>query len=306
MTTNKINIALCADKNYLEPLETLLKSICYHNSQVHIYIIHTNIPEDWLITQAQNLAKFNNHLSPIWLNDDSPAIQCLNQKIMLNSSFIHELLKTLPKSSKHINELTYARFLIPELIHEERVLYLDSDIVVNTSLTDLFNIDMRDHPIAAVEDYFLSNKKISHSYKMDIPEELKPCISYKGEEIFKPYFNAGVILWDLVKCRQENIAYNLLLAASYYQGVIYADQDILNFVFFKRWVMLDVRCNVQANYNFTFLSLVTESPWIIHYVTDRKPWIPEYKEETIFHPVYHHYKNLTWQNIQEYYLSKNQ
>ena len=46
MTTNKINIALCADKNYLEPLETLLKSICYHNSQVHIYIIHTDIPED--------------------------------------------------------------------------------------------------------------------------------------------------------------------------------------------------------------------------------------------------------------------
>lgn len=306
MTTNKINIALCADKNYLEPLETLLKSICYHNSQVHIYIIHTDIPEDWFIKQAQNLAKFNNQISSIWLNEANPAIQCLNQKIMLNSSFIHELLKTLPKSSKHINELTYARFLIPELIHEERVLYLDSDIVVNTSLTDLFNIDMRDHPIAAVEDYFLSNKKISHWYKMDIPEELKPCISYKGEEIFKPYFNAGVILWDLVKCRQENIAYNLLLAASYYQGVIYADQDILNFVFFKRWVMLDVRCNVQANYNFTFLSLVTESPWIIHYVTDRKPWIPEYKEETIFHPVYHHYKNLTWQNIQEYYLSKNQ
>jgi len=46
MTTNKINIALCADKNYLEPLETLLKSICYHNSQVYIYIIHTDIPED--------------------------------------------------------------------------------------------------------------------------------------------------------------------------------------------------------------------------------------------------------------------
>ena len=56
------------------------------------------------------------------------------------------------------------------------MLYLDSDIVVNASLTDLFNIDMRDHPIAAVEDYFLSNKKISHWYKMDIPAELKSCI----------------------------------------------------------------------------------------------------------------------------------
>jgi raw score 4.09 len=306
MTTNKINIALCADKNYLEPLETLLKSICYHNSQVYIYIIHTDIPEDWLITQAQNLAKFNNQLSPIWLNEANPNIQRLNQKIMPNSLAINEIIKQLPNKLKHVNELTYARFLIPELIQEDRVLYLDSDIVVNASLTDLFNIDMRDYPIAAVEDYFLSNEKISHSYKMDIPAELKSCISYKGEEIFKPYFNAGVILWNLAKCRQENIVYNLLLAASYYQGVIYADQDILNFVFFKRWVMLDARCNVQANYEFTFLPLVTESPWIIHYITDKKPWIPEYKDETIFHPVYHHYKNLTWQSIQEYCLSKNQ
>ena len=74
MITNKINIALCEDKNYLEPVETLLKSICYHNSQVYIYIIHTDIPEDWFVTQAQNLAKFNNQLSSIWLNQTNPDI----------------------------------------------------------------------------------------------------------------------------------------------------------------------------------------------------------------------------------------
>ena len=95
----------------------------------------------------------------------------------------------------------------------------------------------------------------------------------------------------------------LLAIALYCSDVLYADQDILNFVLFNRWLRIDVRYNVQAHYNFTFLPLVTESPWIIHYITDRKPWIAEYKEETIFHPVYHHYKNLTWQNIQNYCLS---
>ena len=161
---NKINIALCADKNYLEPLETLLKSICYHNTQVHIYIIHTDIPEDWLVTQAQNIAKFKNQLSPIWLNVANPAIAHLNQTIMPNSSSIHELLKALPNCSEYINELTYARFLIPELIPEERVLYLDSDIIVNASLFNLFHVDMQGCPIAAIDDYNLSSENTPHWY----------------------------------------------------------------------------------------------------------------------------------------------
>lgn len=186
------------------------------------------------------------------------------------------------------------------------MLYLDSDIIVNASLSNLFHVDMKGCPIAAIDDYNLSNKDTPHWYVLNTPEELESCLSYKGGEDFKPYFNAGVILWDLVKCREENMTRKLLAIALYCSDVLYADQDILNFVLFNRWLRIDVRYNVQAHYNFTFLPLVTESPWIIHYITDRKPWIAEYKEETIFHPVYHHYKNLTWQNIQNYCLSKNE
>ena len=185
MNSNKINIALCADKNYLEPLETLLKSICYHNSQVHIYIIHTDIPENWLVLQAQNLAKFNNQLSPIWLNEANPAIQRLNQKIMPNSLAINEIIKQLPNKLKHVNELTYARFLIPELIQEERVLYLDSDIIVNASLSNLFHVDMKGCPIAAIDDYNLSNKDTPHWYVLNTPEELESCLSYKRRRRFQ-------------------------------------------------------------------------------------------------------------------------
>ena len=303
---NKLNIALCADKNYLEPLETLLKSICYHNTQAHIYIIHTDIPEDWLVTQAQNLAKFNNQLSPIWLNEANPAIAHLNQTIMPNSSSIHELLKALPNCSEYINELTYARFLIPELIQEERVLYLDSDIVVNTYLSNLFHIDMQEYPIAAIADYHLSHSDTQYNYIMNIPEELKSFISYKGEENFKPYLNAGVILWDLVKCREENLTYKLLSVAALGQNVIYADQDILNFALFNRWLGIDARYNVQTNYEFIFIPQVIEFPYIIHYITERKPWINEYKNETIFHPYYHFYHALNWPDIHLHYLSMMQ
>lgn len=85
--------------------------------------------------------------------------------------------------------------------------------------------------------------------------------------------------------------------------MLYADQDILNFVLFNRWLRIDVRYNVQAHYEFTFLPLVIESPYIIHYITDRKPWIKKYKTETIFHPYYHFYHGLSWQEIYMHYFS---
>ena len=104
----------------------------------------------------------------------------------------------------------------------------------------------------------LSNKDTPHWYILNTPEELESCLSYKGGENFKPYFNAGVILWDLVKCREENMTSKLLATALYCSDVLYADQDILNFVLFNRWLRIDVRYNVQAHYNFTFLPLVTD------------------------------------------------
>ena len=305
MKTNKINIALCADKNYLEPLETLLKSISYSNSQVKIYLLHTDISVDWLERLAKTLQIFENQLIPICLRNANLSIRSFSKTFIPNTLPIDILLKDLPNTLGYVNELTYARFLIPELINEDRVLYLDTDIIVNTNLSSFFHQNMKDFPIAAIADYDLSNENVPHWYVLDIPEGMESFLSYKGGENFKPYFNAGVILWDIVKCRNENITHKLLQTALYYNAVIYGDQDILNFVFFKRWLMLDIRYNVQAHYNFTFLPLVTESPWIIHYITDRKPWIPEYKDETIFHPVYHYYKNLTWQSIQEYCSSKN-
>jgi len=56
---NKINIALCADKNYLEPLETLLKSICYHNKELKFYIFNEDIPKEWFCLMEKRLGEIN-------------------------------------------------------------------------------------------------------------------------------------------------------------------------------------------------------------------------------------------------------
>ena len=52
----------------------------------------------------------------------------------------------------HISVIAYARYFISDYISEDKVLYLDSDLVVNTSLDKLFGIDLEEKSLAAVKD----------------------------------------------------------------------------------------------------------------------------------------------------------
>ena len=43
---------------------------------------------------------------------------------------------------------TYSRYFISKYISEEKVLYLDADLLVLKNLEDIFEIDMKGYPIA--------------------------------------------------------------------------------------------------------------------------------------------------------------
>ena len=43
--------------------------------------------------------------------------------------------------------------MIPKLINQDRVLYLDSDIIVNGSLSDFYYSDLNGAPVGVVKDY---------------------------------------------------------------------------------------------------------------------------------------------------------
>ena len=55
-------------------------------------------------------------------------------------------------TKEHISLDAYSRYFIPKYISEERCLYLDADLLVLKNLEDIFEIDMKGHPIAAVMD----------------------------------------------------------------------------------------------------------------------------------------------------------
>jgi len=116
----------------MDKVETTIKSVCAHNDSIKFYVFNDDLPSEWFRVMNKRLGKINS--------------QIVNAKISDN----HLRKYHLPMA--HLSYAAYFRFFIPEVVEEEKVLYLDSDIIVDGDLTDLFEIDLGDSPLAAVRD----------------------------------------------------------------------------------------------------------------------------------------------------------
>ena len=120
-------------------------------------------------------------------------------------------------TQEHISLDAYSRYFIPKYISEEKVLYLDADLLVLKNLEDIFDIDMKDYPIAAVMD--TDNQS----------------------------FNAGVLLIDNGLWKRENMTEQLVNETNgslqqALEGIflnLMGIRQSFNKVFRDRWLALD-------------------------------------------------------------------
>lgn len=169
--------------------------------------------------------------------------------------------KQLKLNIDYISIETYFRYLIAELLpNSEKALYLDADLVVNGSLEDLWNTPLDGYYVAGVKDGYIEEK----GYKTQI--------GLKENDL---YINAGVLLLNLSKIRQDNKVAQLFEATEGLQGKItFQDQDVINIVFNGQIKELD------SIYNFMVRNVKKErgkrkSAIVIHYNGRKKPWSKE-------------------------------
>ena len=265
-TSEKINIAFAIDGKYTPHLEALLKSICYYNKNVNFYVLHNDIPAEWFEGIQCKLQKMGHNLFSIHISDD-----------------IFKDYKTL----EHISSSSsYYRFLIPKLINQDRVLYLDADIIVNGSLRDFYYSDLENTPVGVVRDYCTMQT-------FPFP--------YLDESVSKNYFNSGVLLIDCIKWRNEEIVGILLETAKEYANqVLYGDQCILNMVLREKAKYYGFAENTQVKYieNIKQQCAVKsvnleKEPIIIHYTAECKPW--DNQNPTLFErEKYWFFRHLDW------------
>ena len=229
-----IPIFLSSDNNYAPYIATTIGSICDNTAAFcEFYILDGGIKTDNK-TKIKTLMEQYNNFSIEYINIDT-------EKYFKN--FVTNSYITLP---------TYYRFIIPQLkLNLERILYLDVDIIVKGDIQELFNTNLDNKVLGAIKD--LGDSYYIKRLKFNV--EIDPSHTY---------FNAGVLLIDCKKWREQNISEKLFNTEKKYRGKLLCnDQDVLNKVFENNYKMLLEKFN----------ALTLKGDTVIrHYYSKPKPW----------------------------------
>ena len=123
--------------------------------------------------------------------------------------------------------------IFPDVI--KKIIYLDSDMIVNLDIKDLWQVELNDRPLAAVAEneadpVFFKNVSRAHYL---INEKI---VAYED------YFNAAVMFINLERLRKEKetLQRGIKFLVEHPQCISF-DQDILNYCFTKEYVHLSSR-----------------------------------------------------------------
>ena len=187
----------------------------------------------------------------------------------------------LRTNNAHIGIETYYRFLIQGLLpFYDKVLYLDSDLVVEGDVSELFSIDLGNNLLAAAHDIdFLGNLNLKDKKRLRYSKEVL------GLDNPYAYFQAGVLLLNTRELRKFCTVESWLEAVSCSE-YIYDDQDVLNarcqgrvrYLPYEWNAMIDCGGRVAKLFSiapaedYDAYLAARRSPKIIHYAGVDKPW----------------------------------
>ena len=255
-----MDIVVCTDGNYVMPTGIMLYSVCKNNVGVELsfYVII-----DKSVSQQNQL-----------LLKESVKRCSDNAKIEFYL-IERENLSDLPRldntnTKKYITRACYYRLFLTEILPTDinKILYLDVDVIVKSSLKELWESDLDNMSIGVVPD--ASEGLLDKYYRLRYPQT-------------NGYFNSGVLLINLKKWRETNkMSTFLKFMDEHPDWIKLHDQDVLNRIFNNDKINLPIKYNFQEGYLFKepFFDYwkyekevieARDNPVIIHY-TDSKPW----------------------------------
>ena len=277
--TKSIKVVFATDENYVQHLCVSLLSLFHTQSNkmpLHIFVLGDNLSVESVAMITQIAEDHNTSISFPTVNFER---------------FGDLGLK------RHQSRVTYATLAIPEIIGVDKVLYLDCDLLVRCDISPLWEIDISKYYLGAVLDTFFSG--LNGKQQLD---------SRLGMPPGTPYFNAGMLLMNLKKWRQDKeIVDKAIKFKVKNPGTHCNDQDGLNATLWGKWYPFHPRWNVQT-YTFRmcyesklrrmlpeeFIEAVKD-PAIVHYTTGIKPW--HYACRVPYVEEYYKYLAMTpWKN----------
>ncbi|MFZ7333629.1 glycosyltransferase [Streptococcus pluranimalium] len=207
----------------------------FHNSYLKVYIFNEDIPKEWFTHYKLLLNQIGSDLVDVKLLD-----------VPLNTDWY--------AGFSHITYMAFARYFIPQFVTEDKVLYLDSDIIITDQLEDLFSINIKDYYLAAVRATF--------GYGIG--------------------FNSGMMLINNKRWKSEDITSKLIQTTEQEKhNIKEGDQTILNIVLGHEALLLDDTYNFQIGFDkgafayrhkHLFEISLDPLPKVLHYISGDKPW----------------------------------
>lgn len=276
-----MNIIMASDNNYAKVMAASINSIGKNNSVCKV--INVAIIDAGISTENKNRIL---NISERYTN--------LNIQYIDFERYGRKLAEIVKKTNPPLPLITFARLYIPDMLSEEKVLYVDCDVICNGSLEEFWNIDLNGKMIAAVQD------TVSDQVKQKI-----------GLDVKDKYINAGILLIDLKKWRENDCTRQAIDFMNQNNGsIMHNDQGVINALFKNDIKIVEPKYNVmtplflisknkilkyfkmQDYYTDKEIREAVKKPVLVHFVrfTTSRPW-----EECCKHPM----KKIFLENYKE-------
>lgn len=238
-----VPVFFACDDNYVKYLLVTLQSIKEHISLDHDYRIHI-LNTDITSESRRKLYALEGPNFTIEFCDVSEPLEEIKKKLFVRDYY---------------SFTTYYRIFIANMFKQyDKVLYLDSDIIVCQDIANLYRYNLGENYVGAVQDYLIQSTEVFGEYS--------ECVLGISKNA---YFNAGVLLINTDQFRKKNLKKKFIELLSMYSFVVAQDQDYLNILCQDHVLWLDSKWNVQ-------MSEAKERPLakvgLVHYNFAAKPW----------------------------------
>lgn len=261
-----IPVVFASDNNYVPMLTTTIYSMLVNASTDYRYdivVLHRDI-------NGENQARMKSFFG---------AFPHADLRFCSVSAIIDQY--ELTTNNPHISVETYYRFLIQKLLpYYNKVLYLDSDLIVKGDISELYEIELGTNLLGATRDIdFLGNLNMKNGDRLKYAKEVL------GMNDPYDYFQAGVLLLNTYEMRNLHTIEEWLEFASD-DRFIYNDQDVLNAHCEGRVTWLNYDWNVMIDCGNRIANVFSYAPHevfdafndsrgherIVHYAGFEKPW----------------------------------
>lgn len=252
-----INIVYISDNNYLDLTTMSIYSLIKNKKSETRYNI-------FLLYDSEGTS-------------DNKTIQELKQKynieIIDSNKYIANYKNIIPQH-RHVSTTAILKFFLSNIFStQEKILYIDSDTIIQDDLSDFYSTQIEGNYAAVVKDslFFVNRQYMDNA---GINNEF--------------YFNSGVLLLNLNKFREDNIPQKLI-DYKLHHDTGFMDQDALNAVLGKNIVFSSWKYNFLPFYtrrlnlnslsklfdydfrNMTLRTIISKAS-ILHLGGPDKPW----------------------------------